>query len=44
MVFDGRIFSRTEKVTVMVKLSKNPVGRLMGWNILEENWDKVSHE
>jgi hypothetical protein len=41
MLFHTDIFSKTEKVSVMIDLSDSPVGRLLAWHILEENWDTI---
>lgn len=37
-------FSKTERVDLLIYLSTSPVGRLLSWVILEDNWDFILKE
>ncbi|XP_053408166.1 aminopeptidase Ey-like isoform X2 [Mercenaria mercenaria] len=44
MMFSTDVFSKTEKVSVLARLSGTPTGRLLAWNILEDNWKSIQDE
>ena len=39
MSLSSDVFSNTEKVDVINYLSSNPIGRLLTWDFVVENWN-----
>lgn len=39
LTISSNVFSNTDKVDAMSYIADNPIGRLMAWDFVLENWD-----